>query len=285
MNNFDELKHIISQSGRLKFISSERLDKELMFIEKYDLSNYFIEASKYVEIIKEKGFVIGPAYGYSNSSVINYLIGTTTINPEKYGLLFELYLNSNSHKPYFRINTNFKEILETPEYIVIKCIPVLEKISKKNPFCIIKNKKFNWRTPIDYNLIYEEFFEGKYSNVNEYNAFIKNLLIVNRPTNINDLINCLAINDFQYYSVNARYGLMLFREDWILIVSDLLNITFEEASVILNSISLLKTTSKKFCMLSPENKDLLEYLYVAGRLADKKSKAVGVAEMIYLMNN
>ena len=73
---------------------AERLKMELQVIEKLEFAGYFLIVWDFVKYAKEQGIKVGPGRGSAAGSLVAYALGITTIDPLKYGLLFERFLNS-----------------------------------------------------------------------------------------------------------------------------------------------------------------------------------------------
>ncbi|MBR2824906.1 MAG: DNA polymerase III subunit alpha [Solobacterium sp.] len=71
----------------------ERLKYELQIIEKMGFANYFLIVYDYVKYAKSIGILIGPGRGSACSSLVSYCLGITQIDPVKYNLMFERFLN------------------------------------------------------------------------------------------------------------------------------------------------------------------------------------------------
>ncbi|HLC39087.1 MAG TPA: DNA polymerase III subunit alpha [Patescibacteria group bacterium] len=71
----------------------ERLKYELSIIETTGYANYFLIVSEYVNWAKNQGILVGPGRGSATGSLVSYLIGITDVEPIKYNLLFERFLN------------------------------------------------------------------------------------------------------------------------------------------------------------------------------------------------
>lgn len=71
----------------------ERLKYELNVIEKTKFADYFLIAQDFVNWAKEHGIVVGPGRGSAAGSLVSYILGITDIDPLKYDLLFERFLN------------------------------------------------------------------------------------------------------------------------------------------------------------------------------------------------
>jgi DNA polymerase III subunit alpha len=72
----------------------ERLRLELEVIERLEFAGYFLIVWDFVKYAKEQGIKVGPGRGSAAGSLVAYSLGITTIDPLKYSLLFERFLNS-----------------------------------------------------------------------------------------------------------------------------------------------------------------------------------------------
>lgn len=71
----------------------QRMDYELEIISKMGFSSYFLIVQDFVNWSKKQGIVVGPGRGSAAGSFVSYLVGITNIDPIKYELLFERFLN------------------------------------------------------------------------------------------------------------------------------------------------------------------------------------------------
>ena len=71
----------------------QRLEYELEIIKKTGFASYFLIVQDVVNWAKENGIITGPGRGSVGGSLVAYLTGITNINPLKYNLLFERFLN------------------------------------------------------------------------------------------------------------------------------------------------------------------------------------------------
>ncbi len=71
----------------------ERLDYELSVIGKMGFEAYFLIVSDFIKFAKSNGIAVGPGRGSAAGSLVSYLLGITTVDPLKYELLFERFLN------------------------------------------------------------------------------------------------------------------------------------------------------------------------------------------------
>ncbi|HOX21607.1 MAG TPA: DNA polymerase III subunit alpha [Candidatus Paceibacterota bacterium] len=72
---------------------TERLKYELSVIEKTGFASYFLIVQDYVNWAKNNGIVVGPGRGSAAGSLVSYLLRITDVDPLKYNLLFERFLN------------------------------------------------------------------------------------------------------------------------------------------------------------------------------------------------
>lgn len=71
----------------------ERLSFELGTIKKMGFSGYFLLVQEIVNWSKENGIAVGPGRGSVGGSLVAYLLGITDIDPIRFGLLFERFIN------------------------------------------------------------------------------------------------------------------------------------------------------------------------------------------------
>lgn len=72
---------------------SERLDYELSVIKKMGFVDYFLIVWDYVHFAKTHGVTVGPGRGSAAGSLVSYTLGITVIDPIRYSLIFERFLN------------------------------------------------------------------------------------------------------------------------------------------------------------------------------------------------
>ena len=71
----------------------ERLDYELSVISKMGFSGYFLVVWDFIAYARKQGIAVGPGRGSSAGSLVAYCLGITNVDPIRYGLLFERFLN------------------------------------------------------------------------------------------------------------------------------------------------------------------------------------------------
>jgi DNA polymerase-3 subunit alpha len=94
------LKELIEERIRRRYPTSsdhpdvrERVDYEFGVIEKTGYSDYFLIVQDLINWAKQHGISVGPGRGSAAGSIIAYILGITDIDPLKYDLLFERFLN------------------------------------------------------------------------------------------------------------------------------------------------------------------------------------------------
>ncbi|MFI5253023.1 MAG: DNA polymerase III subunit alpha [Bacteroidota bacterium] len=99
VNTLDEYMAKLSSEGlkkRYPTITSEiqaRFDHELSVITKMGYSGYFLITQDFINASKQKGISVGPGRGSAAGSIVSYALGITDVDPLKYDLLFERFLN------------------------------------------------------------------------------------------------------------------------------------------------------------------------------------------------
>ena len=88
------LPAIVSDGGEeQREVYEQRLKSELDIIQSMGFPGYFLIVSDFVEHAKEKGIPVGPGRGSAAGSLVAYALGITSIDPIKYRLFFERFLN------------------------------------------------------------------------------------------------------------------------------------------------------------------------------------------------
>lgn len=70
-----------------------RLEHELSIIKSMGFSDYFLIVWDFIKYAKEQSIMVGPGRGSSAGSIVAYTLGITDVDPIKYNLLFERFLN------------------------------------------------------------------------------------------------------------------------------------------------------------------------------------------------
>lgn len=109
----DYLKHITYEGARKRYIDitpeiEERLNFELHTIKTMGFPGYFLIVADFIQAGRDMGVLIGPGRGSAAGSAVAYCIGITNIDPIKYGMLFERFLNPE-RKSMPDIDTDFDD--------------------------------------------------------------------------------------------------------------------------------------------------------------------------------
>ena len=80
-------------NGKVPDIYLKRLNYELKIINEMGFVDYFLIVYDYVLYAKRHDILVGPGRGSAAGSLVSYSIGITEIDPLKYNLLFERFLN------------------------------------------------------------------------------------------------------------------------------------------------------------------------------------------------
>lgn len=88
---YEGLKRNYGQNCDEKYV--KRLEYELSVIKKMGYVDYFLIVADFINYAKNKGIPVGPGRGSGAGSIAAYCMGITGIDPMKYNLLFERFLN------------------------------------------------------------------------------------------------------------------------------------------------------------------------------------------------
>ena len=99
----------------------ERLEYELKTVDKMGYTDYYLIVSDFVHFAKSKGIPVGPGRGSGAGSLAAYCIGITDLDPMKYNLLFERFLNPERvSMPDFDIDFCYERRQEVIDYVTEK---------------------------------------------------------------------------------------------------------------------------------------------------------------------
>ena len=92
------LRHLTYEGAKMRYGEiteeiSERLDFELSTIEKTGYPGYFLIVQDFTSQARKMGVSVGPGRGSAAGSAVAYCVGITNVDPIKYDLLFERFLN------------------------------------------------------------------------------------------------------------------------------------------------------------------------------------------------
>ena len=126
-NSYEFLKNLCSK-GLLKRLNNvvdnsykERLNYELNIIKDMGYVDYFLIVYDYVRYAKVNDIMVGPGRGSAAGSLVSYTLGITEIDPIKYNLLFERFLNPERvTMPDIDIDFDATKRYEVIDYVVNK---------------------------------------------------------------------------------------------------------------------------------------------------------------------
>ncbi len=99
----------------------DRLNYEISVIDKMGYIDYFLIVADFINYAKSEGIPVGPGRGSGAGSIAAYLIGITDIDPIKYNLIFERFLNPERvSMPDFDVDFCFERRQEVIDYVCNK---------------------------------------------------------------------------------------------------------------------------------------------------------------------
>ncbi|WP_107727557.1 DNA polymerase III subunit alpha [Desmospora activa] len=109
---------------RYRNLSSEvmqRLDHELAVIGQMGFEDYFLIVWDFIRFARQQGIAVGPGRGSAAGSLVAYVLLITDVDPIRYGLLFERFLNPERiNMPDIDIDFNYERRDEVIEYVTRK---------------------------------------------------------------------------------------------------------------------------------------------------------------------
>ena len=99
----------------------ERLDYELTTIQNMGYVDYFLIVWDFIRYARDHGIAVGPGRGSAAGSIVSYCLAITNIDPIKYQLLFERFLNPERvSMPDIDVDFCFERRQEVIDYVVEK---------------------------------------------------------------------------------------------------------------------------------------------------------------------
>ncbi len=99
----------------------EQLTYELSIIQKMGYVDYFLIVWDFIRYARDHGIAVGPGRGSAAGSLVSYTLGITNIDPARYQLLFERFLNPERvSMPDIDIDFCFERRQEVIDYVVRK---------------------------------------------------------------------------------------------------------------------------------------------------------------------
>lgn len=113
LNQWEYLRHLTYEGAKIRYGDiteevQERIDFELFTIRTMGFAGYFLIVADFIKAGRDIGVMVGPGRGSAAGSVVAYCISITNIDPIKYNLLFERFLNPD-RKSMPDIDTDFDD--------------------------------------------------------------------------------------------------------------------------------------------------------------------------------
>lgn len=116
--SYDGLNRKMPDAGQQE---RDRLDYELGVIENMGFVDYFLIVWDFIDFAKRNDIIVGPGRGSGAGSLAAYCLDITDVDPLKYGLLFERFLNPERiSMPDFDIDFCYERRQEVIDYVVKK---------------------------------------------------------------------------------------------------------------------------------------------------------------------
>lgn len=120
------LRHLCFEGMKSKYKEitaevRERAEYELSVITRMGYADYYLIVWDYVKFAKDNGIMVGPGRGSGAGSLVAYCIGITNIDPLKYNLIFERFLNPERvSMPDFDVDFCYERRQEVIDYVIGK---------------------------------------------------------------------------------------------------------------------------------------------------------------------
>lgn len=127
INSFEYLTSLCNKglnrrlNNNVTKVYQDRLNHELEVIKQMGFSDYFLVVWDYVKYAKFHDILVGPGRGSAAGSLVSYTLGITDVDPIKYNLLFERFLNPERiTMPDIDIDFDNEKIDEVINYVIDK---------------------------------------------------------------------------------------------------------------------------------------------------------------------
>lgn len=112
---------LVKRYGETTTEAKARLDFELEIIKNMGYSSYFLIVWDFIRFAKRQGIFVGPGRGSAAGCLVSYCLEITDVDPLKYGLLFERFLNpARVSMPDIDIDFCFERRGEVIDYVMQK---------------------------------------------------------------------------------------------------------------------------------------------------------------------
>ena len=127
VDHFEYLKNMARQGMVRRYGENipqeyqQRLDYELSVISRMGYVDYYLIVHDFIDYARSRGIPVGPGRGSGAGSIVAYAIGITGIDPMKYNLLFERFLNPERvSMPDFDVDFCYERRGEVIDYVIEK---------------------------------------------------------------------------------------------------------------------------------------------------------------------
>lgn len=127
ISHYDYFKKLCSDGLKRRYgenpstVAVDRLNYELSVIETMGYVDYYLIVNDFISYAKSQNIPVGPGRGSGAGSIAAYCIGITDIDPLKYNLLFERFLNPERvSMPDFDVDFCYERRPEVIEYVIRK---------------------------------------------------------------------------------------------------------------------------------------------------------------------
>ncbi|MEM5948588.1 DNA polymerase III subunit alpha [Spirochaetia bacterium 38H-sp] len=120
------LRHLAREGLKKRYnpvtdVHTQRLEHELSIIISMGFTGYFLIVWDFIHFARQSGIPVGPGRGSGAGSIVAYSLGITDIDPLKYNLLFERFLNPERvSMPDFDIDFCYERRQEVIDYVTRK---------------------------------------------------------------------------------------------------------------------------------------------------------------------
>lgn len=124
--SWDYLNHLCKEGLQERYHEvtgelQEKLDYELSVIKEMGYVDYFLIVWDFIKFSRDHNIIVGPGRGSAAGSIVSYCLGITDIDPIRYSLLFERFLNPERvSMPDIDIDFCFERRQEVIDYVVEK---------------------------------------------------------------------------------------------------------------------------------------------------------------------
>lgn len=126
MSSIEYLRYLAEKGLKEKYskidnIHTDRLEHELKIIEQMGYVEYFLIVWDFINYARQNDIVVGPGRGSAAGSIVSYSLGITNIDPIKYNLIFERFLNPERiSMPDIDIDFCYERRGEVIDYVIKK---------------------------------------------------------------------------------------------------------------------------------------------------------------------